>query len=111
MTTELIAEPQDWGASDPNARHKGMADNDSDEPVHGYRSALEDGRAAKIATGRDTDSLAGSSDLKKSKTQFPNAPWRKNTSGVSEPSQTRFPDAPWRKKLVRQVSNLMKIPL
>ena len=98
MTTELTAEPQDWGASHPAGRHKGMTDNDPDEPVHEYRSALEDDRNAKIATGRDTDTLAGSSDMKKSETQFPHVPHRKHTCVESGPVQTKFPGAPWRKK-------------
>ena len=77
MTTETMADSQAWRASNPNARDKGMAENDYNQPVLDEHSAHEDGTAPKIATGQDTDSLACGSGLEKSKTQFPNAPWRK----------------------------------
>ena len=98
ITTETMADSHAWRASNPTALDKGMAENDYDQPVLHEHSAHEDGTAPKIATGKDTDSLACGSGLEKSKTQFPDAPWRKNTSPVSEPSRTKFPDAPWRKK-------------
>ena len=85
IATEKKADSPAWRASNPTALEKGMAENDYDQPVLHDHSAHEDGTAPKIATDKDTDSLTCGSEVEKSKTQFPDAPWRKKTSPIGEP--------------------------